>query len=472
MLSRSKLRPGGLIWKWCITPILLLALTLQLPCWAGAPVPESKSPARQDAVQERTDDGAPAWSAQDPDEQKGVVTTRMGSILQSSEPFDYLPPVTAPGFFRTVDLLGDDQWTDDEDLPPKWPVVRAQGEQHPGADPLPPGSPPPEPFQGMQHQQTGLNVPFHFPFFLGGEQIEVTSSSEDPFLPIFENAGPGTVFDLNRANLIGQDVPDQWDFYNLINTDRPDFTDATYSVGKDIVLIESGYTFTRIRSDKLNINRSQLPEMLVRMGLTNELELRFRWNGYILNDLKDGQTGVATQNFGGSDINLGIKYEVVQQDVWRPMVTIVTGSTLPTGTGGVSARQLQPYFNTVLGWGIRRWLYLKASSGVEFDKGGDPSRLLMGSLLSGPNIVSSPDNVTLWHASTSLLYQASPRVGGFLEWYSFFSANAADNRPQHYIDTGFYLYATPNVQYDIRVGQRLSDRVDTFFTGAGVSFRY
>ncbi|MDB5386850.1 MAG: transporter [Planctomycetaceae bacterium] len=463
MLSRCWLTPGHLIWNWCVLPLLLLAIVIQLPCWASPP--DSKSEAQRPAASQSVNDETPVWRAWNGDEQEDAVHSRMGVVLQADEPTEYLTPLTCRGFFRIPNLLGEDQWTEDEEIPPKWRLVRAQNEPPRHDQELPIS-------ESIDYQRTGENVPYAFPFIFGGDKIEVTSPKEDPYLPIFESASPGSIFDLNRPNLIDSEVPDQWDFYNLINTDRPDFTDATYSVGKNIVLIESGYTFTRTRTDGMNINRGQLPEMLVRMGLTNEFELRFRWNGYILNDYKDAQTGASTQNFGGNDLNLGIKYEVLQQEQWRPMVTIVTGTTIPTGTNGVSARQLQPYFNTVLGWGIRRWLYLKASSGVEFDKGGDPSRILPGSPLTGPILVSSPDNVTLWHASTSLLYQASPRVGGFLEWYSFFSANAVDNRPAHYIDTGFYFYATPNVQYDIRVGQRLSDRVDTLFTGAGVSFRY
>jgi hypothetical protein len=71
-----------------------------------------------------------------------------------------------------------------------------------------------------------------------------------------------------------------------------------------------------------------------------------------------------------------------------------------------------------------------------------------------------------------LLYQATKRVGGFAEWLAHESTGAADNRAIHYFDTGLFIYATTNVQFDVRIGKRLSERVDELFTGAGFSVRY
>jgi hypothetical protein len=87
-------------------------------------------------------------------------------------------------------------------------------------------------------------------------------------------------------------------------------------------------------------------------------------------------------------------------------------------------------------------------------------------------VVMAEDNNSLWHQSFSLLYQATPRVGGFWEWFSFFSDNGADNRASHYVDAGLYIYVTPNVQLDVCIGERISNRVDTLFTGAGFSTRW
>ena len=283
---------------------------------------------------------------------------------------------------------------------------------------------------------------------------------------------PGRLFDNMRPNLLGINVPDEWDFYNLINTDRPDFTDATYSVGRGVTILETGYTYRKISDSELHLDRRQLPEALLRVGVTDEFEVRFKWVGYVMTTSSDQTTGLETTAFGNDDLQLSIKYEVLQQDDWRPMVTFVGGTTIPSGTRGISSNQMQPFGNVVLGWGFRRWLYLKLSTGADFVKTNDVTKVVGGSLQEGPLGLSTVDNSTQWHQSASLLFQVSKRVGGFVEWFSFFSNNSSDNRGSNYVDTGIYYYLTPNIQLDARVGQRVSSRVDSIFTGAGLSLRF
>ena len=130
------------------------------------------------------------------------------------------------------------------------------------------------------------------------------------------------------------------------------------------------------------------------------------------------------------------------------------------------------FCNVVLGWGFRRWLYLKLSTGVDFVKTNDVTKVVQGSLQEGPLGLNSADNITQWHQSASLLFQATKRVGGFVEWFSFFSNNSSDNRASNFVDTGLFIYLTPNIQADVRVGERISDRVNSVFTGAGLSLRF
>ena len=302
--------------------------------------------------------------------------------------------------------------------------------------------------------------------------IVVTDPAEFPRIQAFDHHDPDSLWDNMRPNLFGEAVTDDWDFYNLINTDRPDFTDATYTVGKGVTIIENGYTFTRNNDADLHISRRVLPETLVRVGLTDEFELRMKWYGYLMTDVTDQATGLKDSYFGSPDLYLGFKYEVRQQEDYIPMVTFLGGSTVPTGTGGVSSGAMQPFGNVVIGWGFRRWLYLKMSSGVDFLRTTDVTQVISEGTLAAPVGIHGTDNNSTWHNSVSLLYQATKRVGGFVEWFSFVSNNSADNRAQHYADTGLFLYVTPNVQLDVRIGERISHRVDGMFTGAGLSVRF
>lgn len=306
--------------------------------------------------------------------------------------------------------------------------------------------------------------------WLSGGKIPVARIEDYPRIPALDREGG--LLDTWRPNLIDKEVPEEWDFQNLINTDRPDFTDATFSVGKDVAVLETGYTFRKTNNGDLNLERRQLPESLLRIGVTDEFEWRIKWNGYVWTKATDISTGLTQNSIGTDDLQLGFKYEIWQQEAWRPIMTFVGGFVVPSGTNGVSVNQVQPFANLAYGWGLRRWLYLKASTGVDFSKTNDITHVVSGSLQEGPLFQNLEENVSLWHQSVSLLYQASPRVGGFLEWFSFFTNNSADNRPNHYVDTGLYIYVTPNVQLDVRIGERISNRADTLFTGAGFSTRW
>jgi len=154
------------------------------------------------------------------------------------------------------------------------------------------------------------------------------------------------------------------------------------------------------------------------------------------------------------------------------MLTFLTGSTLPSGTNGISSNQTQPFINFVAGWGFRRWLYLKLSTGIDWQKTSISTLFGGGSEPVGPLVVFLRDNINVYHFSASLLYQALPRVGGFAEFFGFAQTGGVDNRGITFFDTGLYLYATTNVQFDVRFGVRLSERVNELFTGAGLSLRY
>ena len=360
------------------------------------------------------------------------------------------------------------------------PRIPGQGLQYAAYAPLP-VPPSPDPIFSDSHSPEiapltaapaghGSGYPRQMPW--GNGHIMIADPADFPRVKAFDVHSPGSLLDNMRPNLFGVPVTDEWDFYNLINTDRPDFTDATYSVGKGVTILETGYTYRKSEDSELNIDRRQLPEALLRVGVTDELELRFKYVGYVMTNINDQTTGLSTSAFGNDDLQVGIKYEVLQQDDWRPMVTFVGGTTIPSGTGGISAHQTQPFGNVVLGWGFRRWLYLKLSTGVDFVKTNDVTKVVEGSLQEGPLGLNSADNITQWHQSASLLFQATKRVGGFVEWFSFFSNNSSDNRASNFVDTGLFIYLTPNIQADVRIGERISDRVNSVFTGAGLSLRF
>lgn len=285
----------------------------------------------------------------------------------------------------------------------------------------------------------------------------------------FDNDDPNSFFYTQRPNLFNMAVEDEWDWFNLINTDRPDFTDTPFSVGEGIVYLESGLTNTRVNTPDAHSTLRTLPETLFRVGITNEFELRFKWLGYEMLNQTDPKTGLAASAFGGSDFDVGFKWVLFEQKDWFPLTTLVAGALMPTGTNGFSGNAVQPHFNLVQGWAIRRFIYLKHQFGLDYLT--QPSFSVEGPIGTvGPFVAPDRQTVNSYHSSVSCLYQATKHIGGFVEWFAFYGSS---QQTTNFADTGIFFYLTPTIQLDCVFGTSIAaPDSNTLFTKVGFSTRW
>lgn len=283
---------------------------------------------------------------------------------------------------------------------------------------------------------------------------------------------PSRFWYTERPNILNQRVSSpEWDAMEIINTDRPDFTDVATVVGKGVTQIETGYTY-RYRSDSdVTFNRQTMPESLLRIGVTDRFEWRIKWDGgYTNTRTYDNATGGIAAQDGFSDTVVGFKWEMIDQDDWRPLQTLVARLGIPTGTNHFSAYTVQPGATYIYNWQVRRWWFIRGSSGLDWLNGAGPA--FTPGVGGGPIVITdSRDYQVQGHQSVSSYMQISQRFGMFAEWFLLYHKDAANNYPDHYHDYGLYIYATPNFQYDVRIGQRLGPHIQEYFTGAGVSLR-
>lgn len=308
--------------------------------------------------------------------------------------------------------------------------------------------------------------------YLGAPNVVVTDPAEYPRPECLENYNPDSFWYSMRPNIFNVPVEPEWDFYNIINTVRPDYTDAVYTVGKGVTVLENGYTFHKINTAATHISTRQLPESLLRYGINDEFEVMLKWPGYLMTTIRDQNTGAQQSTFGSEDIDTSFKWELLQQDGWRPLTALVAGMTLPTGSPGVNANFVQPHFNILAGWGFRRWLYLKWQTGCDYLHTNSMQVVTPQIGSSTPTFITVKAAQNSWHESLCLLTQWTKRVGAFHEWFMISGTGGGDRSAQHYLDMGLYLYMTPNIQFDVRVGRQISDRTNNYFTGAGFSGRW
>ncbi len=233
-----------------------------------------------------------------------------------------------------------------------------------------------------------------------------------------------------------------------IVTDRPDFTEASSTVGLGVAQLEAGYTFTLDGDDQAH----SWGEPLLRIGLfANWFEFRIGVASVSQSSLVDAQR--VTQS-GAEDLYLGAKIALTPQDGILPELAIIPQMTVPTGGAAFTDGQVHPGANLLYGWDI--------SDELSFG----------GSTQYNSAIDGLTDRYAEWAQSLTVGASLAEDLGAYAEWFAFFPHSADTVNPEHYMNGGFTYLLSEDVQFDIRAGLGLNDEADDFFVGTGLSIRF
>jgi hypothetical protein len=255
----------------------------------------------------------------------------------------------------------------------------------------------------------------------------------------------------DEKNGNGDDEPE----VDTITTDRPDFTEASTTVGRGRIQLESGYTFIRDRTGGTRSLAHSYPELLFRIGMFAEwFELRIGQN-WAHNTTTTG--GVTTVTNGADDLYIGTKLALTEQAGIFPESALVLQMTVPSGHSTISANQVLPGFNYLFGWDVIK------------------DRLSLG---GSAQVNRSIDDLNQHYAefaqSATVGFSFTERFASYTEWFAIYHLGTISPTvgTEHYLNGGFTYLFRPNIQFDIRAGVGLNDRAQDFFTGAGFAVRY
>lgn len=240
-----------------------------------------------------------------------------------------------------------------------------------------------------------------------------------------------------------------------IVTDRPDFTEASSTVGQGRVQLEAGYTYSRNRDSGLDNNHSY-PEALFRIGMfANWFELRIGQN--FSNTRESGAEGGVFSTSGGEDLYLGTKLGLTEQNEIWPEMALIIQTTVPTGPRNLTAGRMLPGLNWLYGWDTPiDWLSIGAST------------------QGNSNVDDDNKSYLEFAQSLTVNYALNKKLGAYTEFFAFFpdGATSPGTGPEYYFDGGFTYKFTPNFQYDVRAGVGLNHKSEDFFVGSGFAVRY
>jgi hypothetical protein len=237
-------------------------------------------------------------------------------------------------------------------------------------------------------------------------------------------------------------------------TDRPDFTEASVTVGYGVAQLETGYTYT-YDSDATGSTRSHsYPESLLRVGaLADWFEFRFVWN---YGEARTTAFGESVDSASGAeDLGLGLKLALTPQECVLPETALVLQMTVPTGSSEFTADEVLPGFNFLYGWDINDdW---STGASTQLNRAVDDE--------TSDSYVEFAQSWTVGRGWTD-------EIASYAEWFALVPSSADTNHTEHYFNGGFTVLLSNDIQWDARAGVGLNDAADDYFVGTGLSLRF
>ena len=262
-------------------------------------------------------------------------------------------------------------------------------------------------------------------------------------------ATTGTLFQWSRGTQSGGGP----NLAEPLVTDRPDFTEASVTVGAGVTQFELGYSYFNDRAPGAAFDGHVFPELLLRQGMFADwFEMRVGWTW--LSDAEIVGNRKTTRS-RSSDLLVGAKIALTPQQGILPEMAIVTQMFLPISDEPIlGGGEVLPGLNWLYSWDLGERLSTAGSS-----------QLLKA--LDG----ATGDPFGLFAQSWTLGYSVRDGFGTYLEWFAIIPTGAESETTQHYLNGGFTYLISDNLQLDFRVGVGLSDAADDYFLGPGISVR-
>lgn len=236
-------------------------------------------------------------------------------------------------------------------------------------------------------------------------------------------------------------------------TDRPDFTEASSTVGRDVAQVEFGYTYTYNADDGTSVRGQSFGEPLLRYGMLADW-LEFRIALFPV-EKRTTAAGVSRSSSGTEDLYLGFKVGLTPQEGILPEMALIPQMTVPTGSTALTDDEVLPGLNWLYAWEINDFVSTGGSTQINRSVDGTTGRSYLELAQS-------------WTVALTL----TERLGSYTEWFVLAPHSADTDQTQHFLNGGFTYLINDDVQFDIRYGRGLNHAADDYFAGTGLSIRF
>jgi hypothetical protein len=244
-----------------------------------------------------------------------------------------------------------------------------------------------------------------------------------------------------------------------IETERHDFTQSAITVGRHVAQIEGGYTYLYSDTGEEIESSHTAPEMLLRLGLTEDIEFRLRWNhAWQFIDEEASRSG-------SEDLRYSIKLQLTRQPCrgLLPTSALELRGTAPTGGEEFSTGGVEFSLDYIYQWQLTERSTFAASTGFGTNGFGD-----FGLVGEEPG----EDDFVVLTQSAVVGFELTESNTMYAEWFAIYSDGLEDEFVISVFNIGIDHYVTDNFVIDFRAGIGLSEDADDFFTGVGGGYRF
>lgn len=226
-----------------------------------------------------------------------------------------------------------------------------------------------------------------------------------------------------------------------LTPDRPGFTNGCEVVLPRRTEIEAGAAHAIAPSRAGGGIATDLPEILIRQGLTPQCELRVGLPDYLA--VEQGAHGLG-------DGSMGVKYKFYQTRDGNTKAALIPALSIPIGAHALTSGHIDPLLTlagqTISGarWGIAANLALS-----------DPSQARGRAPAAAP--------------SATVSYQLTPAFSTYCELYD---SVAKSSLPTPIADEGLTYLVNRNLQFDAEAGWGLGGMAPIRFCGGGIAMRF
>ena len=225
---------------------------------------------------------------------------------------------------------------------------------------------------------------------------------------------------------------------DTITTDRPDAVESTLTVGRGRFQIETSVTQERDKDAGTKTTVLTTPTLL-RLGVTENLELRLESEGYVRAKFSDPAAGIDARETGWADASFGLKWHALDGEGTRPSVGLLLHADIDSSSRAFRGEDIRPSLRASFEWELPNDFSFGVMPGIVYDKTND-SRHASGILAAVVGKEWTPRFRSFVEVAADRI--ASSRNGGSTVTYNVGAAYLLTNLVQ--IDTAFSWAANNN----------------------------